>query len=165
MSSAEASPGAPGRLELRRYRDDDVRAVRELHDLALTAAGVHLGRGPWDEDLDDISGTYLDTGGDFLLGSVDGRLAAIGALLHVSQTDAEIKRMRVHPRFQRRGFARAVLAQLEAYAREHEYRRLRLSTTLLQITAQRLFAREGYHEVGRGQVAGVPMIYYAKRLT
>lgn len=164
MTSAEASAGAPGTLQLRRYRDEDARSVRELHDLALTAAAVHLGSGPWDEDLDDIPGTYLDTGGEFLVGSVDGRLVAIGALRHVNETDAEIKRMRVHPRFQRRGAARAVLAQLETYARQHEYRRLRLSTTLLQITAQRLFAREGYHEVGRGEIAGVPMIYYAKRL-
>lgn len=150
---------------MRRYRDADARAVRELHDLALTAAAVHLGPGAWDDDLDDIPGTYLDTGGEFLIGTVDGRLAAIGALRHVNETEAEIKRLRVHPRFQRRGFARAVLAQLETHAREHEYRRLRLSTTLLQITAQRLVAREGYHEVGRGEVAGVPMIYYAKRLT
>jgi ribosomal protein S18 acetylase RimI-like enzyme len=72
--------------------------------------------------------------------------------------------MRVHPRFQRRGFAHALLAQLEDHARQHEHRRLRLDTTLLQIAAQRFFEREGYREVGRGQVAGVAMIYYAKRL-
>ena len=164
MSGAEASTGAPGTLELRRYRDEDAVAVRALHDLALMATGAHLGRGPWDEDLDDIAATYLYTGGEFLLGFVDGRLVAIGALRHASATDAEIKRMRVHPRFQRRGFAHALLAQLEDHARQRGYRRLRFDTTLLQIAAQRFFEREDYREVGRGQVAGVALIYYAKRL-
>jgi ribosomal protein S18 acetylase RimI-like enzyme len=164
VTGADASAGPLETLALRRYQDGDAGAVRGLHDLALMATGVHLGRGPWDEDLDDIPATYLHTGGDFLLGTVDGRLVGIGALRHVSETDAEIKRVRVHPRFQRRGFAHAVLAHLEDYARQRGYRRLRLSTTLLQIAAQRFFEREGYREVGRGQVAGVAMIYYAKRL-
>ncbi len=165
MNGADASDGLPETLALRRYQGEDADAVRGLHDLALMAAGVHLGRGPWDEDLDAIPATYIDTGGEFLVGFVDRRLVAIGALRHVSQTDAEIKRMRVHPRFQRRGFAHAVLAQLEDYARQHHYRRLRLDITLLQIAAQRFFEQEDYREVGRGEVAGVAMIYYAKRLT
>jgi GNAT superfamily N-acetyltransferase len=94
------------------------RAVHELHDLALMAAGVHLGRGPWDADLDAIPATYVDTGGEFFLGTVGRRLVAISALRYINETDAEIKRIRVHPRFQRRGFAHAVLAQLKDSTRQ-----------------------------------------------
>ena len=73
--------------------------------------------------------------------------------------------MRVHPAFQRRGFGRVVLAHLEGRARELGYRRLRLDTTVMHTAAQQLFARAGYREVGRGQLAGVEVIYFAKPLT
>ncbi|HJQ29047.1 MAG TPA: nuclear transport factor 2 family protein, partial [Rubrobacter sp.] len=46
-------------LHVRRYDPGDKEAVRRLHDDALNQVGAHLGRGPWDEDLDDIEGVYL----------------------------------------------------------------------------------------------------------
>jgi ribosomal protein S18 acetylase RimI-like enzyme len=58
-----------------------------------------------------------------------------------------------------------VLAHLEDRARELGYRRLRLDTTVTQTAAQQLFASAGYREVGRGQLAGVEVIYFAKHLT
>jgi GNAT superfamily N-acetyltransferase len=154
----------PSVLELRRFDDADTEAVGELHDLALADAGAHLGSGPWDDDLRSIRSSYLQDGGEFLVGWLDGRLVAMGALRHVTGAAAEIKRMRVHPRFQRRGFGRAVLARLEERAREIGYSRLRLDTTIMQTAAQALYAREGYSKVGRGQLAGVAVIYYEKRL-
>jgi ribosomal protein S18 acetylase RimI-like enzyme len=152
-------------LELRRFEDADAPAVRELHDLALDAAGAHLGAGPWDEDLDSIRATYLDGGGEFLLGALDGRLVAMGALRHVTDSVAELKRMRVHPAFQRRGFGRLLLDRLEDRARELGYRKLRLDTTVRQTAAQSLYQSAGYREVGRGQLAGVEVVYFAKALT
>jgi GNAT superfamily N-acetyltransferase len=151
-------------LELRRFDDADAEAVRELHNLALYDAGAHLGSGPWDDDLRSIGSSYLQDGGEFLVGLLDGRLVAMGALRHVTAAAAEIRRMRVHPRFQRRGFGGTVLACLEDRALELGYSKLRLDTTVMQTAAQALYAREGYSEVGRGQLAGVEVIYYEKRL-
>jgi len=164
VSRADGFAGASGVLELRRFEAGDARAVRELHDLALTEAGVHLGRGPWDEDLDSIPATYLDDG-EFLVGLCDGRLVAMGALRHITDDVAELKRMRVHPAFQRRRFARLILIRLEQRARELGYRKLRLDTTTMQTAAQHLYASAGYREVGRGQLAGVEVVYFAKSLT
>ena len=151
-------------LELRRFEAGDARAVRELHNLALAEAGAHVGRGPRDDDLESIAATYLDDGGEFLVGVCDGRLVAIGALRHVTDTVGELKRMRVHPAFQRRGYGRLILARLEERAREFSYRELRLDTTIMQTAAQRLYASAGYREVGRGQLAGVEVVYFAKSL-
>jgi putative acetyltransferase len=154
----------PSVLVLRRFDDADAEAVRELHDLALADAGAHAGPGPWDDDLLSIPRSYLQDGGEFLVGLLDDRLVAMGALRHVTAAVAEIKRMRVHPRFQRRGFGSAVLARLEDWAGERGYSKLRLETTVMQTAAQALYARKGYSEVGRGQLAGVEVIYYEKRL-
>ncbi len=151
-------------MQLRRFEAGDARAVRELHDLALTEAGVHLGRGPWDEDLDSIPATYLDDG-EFLVGLCDGQLVAMGALRHVTEKVAELKRMRVHPAFQRRGFGRLILTHLEHRARELGYGELRLDTTIMQTAAQHLYASAGYREVGRGQLGGQEVVYFAKSLT
>jgi ribosomal protein S18 acetylase RimI-like enzyme len=149
---------------VRRFEAGDAHAVRELHDLALTAAGAHLGRGPSDEDLDAVAATYLDDGGEFLVGLCDGRLVAIGALRHVTDAVGELKRMRVQPAFQRRGLARLMLARLEDRARELGYRKLRLDTTIIQTAAQRLYQSAGYREVGRGQLDGSEVVYFEKTL-
>jgi GNAT superfamily N-acetyltransferase len=156
---------ATGGFELRRFEAEDVRAIRELHDLALTEAGAHVGRGSWDDDLDSIAATYLDSGGEFLVGVRDGRLVAMGALRHITDIVGELKRMRVNPAFQRRGYGRLILARLENRARELGYRELRLDTTIMQTAAQRLYASAGYRQVGRGQLAGVEVVYFAKSLT
>lgn len=70
-------------------------------------------------------------------------------------------RINVHPAFQRHGFARRLLAGLEARARELGYRELRLDTTITQTAAKRLFLSAGFREVGRGQFAGVEVVYFA----
>jgi ribosomal protein S18 acetylase RimI-like enzyme len=164
VSRGDAYPGESGGLELRRFAAEDSRAVRELYDSALTAAGAHSGRGASDKDLDSIPAMYLDDGGEFLVGRCDGRVVAMGALRHVTDAVGELKRMHVHPAFQGRGFGQLVLARLEARASELGYRELRLDTTIMQTAAQHLYGSAGYREVGRGQLVGVEVVYFAKSL-
>ena len=85
-------------------------------------------------------------------------------LRHVTDAVGELNRMRVHPGFRRRGFGRTILARLEHRAGELGYRQLRLDTTVMQTAAQRLYESAGYREVGRGQLAGVEVIYFEKSL-
>jgi GNAT superfamily N-acetyltransferase len=131
-------------LTLRRYRDADHDAVWQLHNLALEAVGAHGGQGGWDDDLHRVGEAYLDAGGEFLVGECEGKLVAMGALLPVSGELARIKRMRVHPSFQRRGFGRRVLRALIDRARHDGYARLELDTTTLQTAAHRLYESEGF---------------------
>jgi GNAT superfamily N-acetyltransferase len=100
-------------FELRSFCDGDAEAVWRLHNVALEKAGVHGGHGPWENDLRDIRATYLHSDGDFLVGFANGNLVAMGGLLRHSPDEAEIKRMRVHPEFQRQGFGRLLLERLE----------------------------------------------------
>jgi ribosomal protein S18 acetylase RimI-like enzyme len=151
-------------LQLRRFEDRDARAVRELHNLGPDEAGADLGRDARAADLQSIAATYLGDGGEFLVGVYDGRIIAMGALRHVTDSVGEVKRMRVHPAFQRRGFARLILTCLEDRARELRYTRLRLDTAVVRTAAQRLYQSAGYREVGRGQLAGADVVYYEKRL-
>ena len=151
-------------LELRSFRNEDGQAVWRLHDLALEDAGAHGGPGPWEDDLRDILATYLDSGGDFLVCFVDGELVAIGGLLLLSPGEAEIRRMRVHPDFQRQGLGRLLLKRLEQRAQALDCHTIRLDTTEEQTAARRLYERSGYRETGRRQTDRFLFIDYAKTL-
>ena len=134
---------------LRRYTSADQEAVEQLHVFALQQTGAYLGRGPWDDDVYAIEDVYLRNQGEFLIGECDGQLVAMGALKHTSPERAEIKRMRVHPGYQGRGYGHFMLDALEARARALGYHTLHLDTSILQLPAQRLYEKNGFREVGR----------------
>jgi ribosomal protein S18 acetylase RimI-like enzyme len=152
-------------FELRQFCDGDAEVVWRLHDAALEDAGVHGGRGPWEDDLRDIPATYLDSGGDFLVGFADGTLAGMGGLLRRSPEEAEIRRMRVHPDFQRQGLGRLLLERLEKQAQALDCRVIRLDTTDQQTAARRLYESAGYREIGRRQTDRFLFIDYSKTLS
>jgi ribosomal protein S18 acetylase RimI-like enzyme len=151
-------------FEIRRYRDTDHDAVWSLHNLALDDAGANLGQGSWDADLHDVQTVYLDAGGEFLVGELAQQIVAMGALRRTGPLRAEIKRLRVAPHRQGRGFGRLVLADLEARARELGYRSLHLDTTTRQLAAHALYRSEGYRETGRGREGLSEVIFFEKSL-
>jgi len=134
---------------LRRYTPADQQAVEHLHMFAIQQIGAYLGRGPWDDDIYAIEEVYLKNQGEFLIGECDGLFVAMGALKRTSPHRAEIKRMRVLPEYQGRGYGLLILNELEARARALGYHTLHLDTSILQIPAQKLYEKNGYREVGR----------------
>lgn len=134
---------------LRSYTAADQEGVEHLHVSAIREIGAYLGRGPWDDDVYAIEETYLKNGGVFLIGECDGLFVAMGALKRTSPQRAEIKRMRVFAAYQGRGYGQRMLEELEIHARALGYQILHLDTSVVQVPAQRLYEKNGYHEVGR----------------
>jgi ribosomal protein S18 acetylase RimI-like enzyme len=151
-------------LLIRPYRDEDSDAVWDLHNRALNDVGAHGGNGPWDDDLHHIIDVYENQKGAFLVGEIDGRIVAMGALKRTDANRAEIKRMRVHPEFQRRGFGSAMLEALINKAREFAYLTLHLDTTTIQVAAQQLYKKYGFQQIGTDNVAGFDLLLYEKEL-
>ena len=149
---------------LRRYEPADLEAVAYLHVYAIQQAGAYLGRGPWDDDVYAIEEAYLNNQGEFLIGEWDGVFVAMGALRRTSAERAEIKRMRIHPDYQGRGFGQLILSELEARARTLGYKTLHLDTSVVQVPAQKLYEKNGYREVGRDIYGGLEVILYEKQL-
>jgi GNAT superfamily N-acetyltransferase len=150
---------------LRRYTPADREAVAYLHVHAIQQTGAYLGRGPWDDDVYAIEEAYLRNQGEFLIGECDGLFVAMGALKRTSPERAAIKRMRVHPDYQGRGYGQLILEELEARASALGYQILHLDTSLLQIPAQRLYEKNGFHEVGRDMYQDLEVILYEKQLS
>jgi ribosomal protein S18 acetylase RimI-like enzyme len=151
-------------LNIRDYRDTDHDAVWALHNDALMTTGAHAGAGPWDDDLHQITEQYINRGGIFLVGLLDQTVVAMGALKRIDSTTGEIKRMRVAPDHQRRGYGAAILLALEQRAHESGIIRLMLDTTDIQFPAQRFYEKHGYRETGRQKVMRFTNIYYEKIL-
>ena len=149
-------------MRIRPYRESDQEEVWTLHNIALEGTGAHAGNGPWDDDLHHVRDVDLEKGGAFLIGTQAGKIVAMGALKRLSPNRAEIKRMRVHPDHQRRGYGQAVLTALETRAAELGYSTLQLDTTVQQIAAQSLYIKNGYIEMSRTKMGIFDVIVYEK---
>ena len=149
---------------LRRYQPSDIEAVEYLHVYAIQQAGAYLGRGPWDDDVYAIEEQYLSNKGEFLIGEWDGSFVAMGALHRTSPERAEIKRMRVHPNYQGRGFGQLILTELIARAHVLGYKTLHLDTSVLQVPAQKLYEKNGFRKVGGDIYNNLEVILYEKQL-
>jgi len=121
---------------------------------ALFAPFIREADGPLDVDLDIeaeiAAGPPRDLtppGGVLLLARVDGEAAGLGGVRHVDTDVAEVKTMYVDPAHRGRGLARAILAELEAIARDHGCRATRLDTSDYLTGAVALYRAAGYREV------------------
>ena len=152
-------------IEFRRYEKPDQEQVWNLHILALKSVSDYLYvSGPWEADLQDIEKNYIDNGGEFLVAVIHGEIIAMGAFRKISDTRAEIKRMRVHPDYWRLGLGQSILTRLERIAKEKGYTTLELDTTIHQAAAQGLYAKNNYKEMRRGKRGPFELIFYEKQL-
>ncbi|MFC6961748.1 GNAT family N-acetyltransferase [Halocatena marina] len=117
-----------------------------------------------DADLRAIRETYIEPGGAFFVGELDGEIVAMGAFKPVDSRTAEIKRMRVDPDHQRRGYGQRILDTLEATATEREFTTFVLDTTARQTGARRLYEKNGYRETRRKTVGEYEMLFYRKSI-
>jgi GNAT superfamily N-acetyltransferase len=151
-------------LNIRRYQPSDHAAVCELHKAALLAAGAYIDNSAFDADLDQIEAVYLNGFGEFLVGTLQDRIVAMGALRRTDPARAEIKRMRVHADFQRHGFGQTIYNELEKRARDLGYSMLHLDTAVVLVGAQHFYAKNGYQEVRRSKLGIIDCIFYEKQL-
>ena len=67
------------KLEIRRYRDSDRDDVWSLHRNAIEQIEALDAGDDYYTDLHEIATAYLEPGGEFLVGRVEGRIVAMGA--------------------------------------------------------------------------------------
>lgn len=156
-------------IDIERVSFGDTDVVRLVADLQQEF--VHRYGGP-DETVLSID-TFDDPSGAFFLGRYNGVPVAMGGWRFRSDVvalggsvAAEIKRMYVVPRAQRRGFARTLLAHLESTAAASGADVMVLETGMQQPEAIALYETTGYTPVdGFGIYRDSPFVrYLGKRL-
>jgi len=153
-------------LKIRRYQPQDNKVARELNDagIAQIEPSGELRHLPHiDSDFDDIEGIYLNHG-DFIVGTEDGEVVAIGAFKQKSPECAEFKRLRIRPDCQRKGYGEAIMLKLMELAAEMGYTEGFLDTLVTNTRAQKLFEKLGWVKSGRGQRGPFDLYFYSKKL-
>jgi GNAT superfamily N-acetyltransferase len=82
--------------------------------------------------------------GTLLIGLLDDRPVTGGGFRRFDDTRAELKRVWTDSRYRRRGYAKAVLAELEREIAARGYRRVYLTTGDRQPEAEALYLSSGY---------------------
>jgi ribosomal protein S18 acetylase RimI-like enzyme len=91
-------------------------------------------------------------------------MVAMGALRRTGLDLAEVKRMRVEPAYQGRGYGQNILTTLEKRAADLGYRNLHLDTAVHLEAARHLYERNGYREMRRGKIGSLDCVFYEKNL-
>ncbi len=112
------------RLEI---REDDLSGEQTRGLLRLHLAGMHAASPPGTVYALDLSGLQ-DPAVTVWTAWSGERVAGIGALKQLGPRQGEVKSMRTHPDFLRRGVAAALLEQIIATATARGIRRLSLET-------------------------------------
>jgi ribosomal protein S18 acetylase RimI-like enzyme len=153
-------------LEAQLFCCSNWEAVWNLHAIGLQQVGAYREEAHWYDDLHSIEDVYLNNGGEFLVGLLDGQIMAMGALKRTDQERAEIKRMRVHPTVQGSGFGTMMLQELERRAHALGCRVLHLNTATILLAAQHLYRKQGFRETGETQTIGnLTDILFEKQLS
>lgn len=110
-----------------RIVEDDLSSAATRELLALHLQGMHAASPPGTVFALDLSGLRAP-GVTVWAAHAGDRLAGIGALKLLGDGSAEVKSMRTHPDFLRKGVGQAILEQIIATARERGVGRLSLET-------------------------------------
>ena len=181
-------------LELRRYDPRDADAVAELDDWAMRAAGTDPADIPGHGDTEHVGSTYLDAGGEFLVGTLDpaapagfdtadhdpatfetfdGPVVVMGGFLpneagyddeRTVADAAELHRMRVAPPCQGRGYGTDLLRALEERVAAAGFSRVLATTAQRQARALALYSGAGYERVDRSRYGEYELVHFEKQL-
>jgi ribosomal protein S18 acetylase RimI-like enzyme len=133
---------------LRQYQPSDKEKIKKLYEHASIHSEIGYRSGPWESDFDDMEGVYFN-GGDFLVGTIDDEIVAMGGLRKESDSVGYIRRMRVHPDFRRNGFAQQIIQGLEQSAKRNKLKELQLKTSKDQKMAQAFYEKNGFTRMSK----------------
>lgn len=151
-------------LTVRRFEPDDSEAIHELHEQRTWDVDHAEPEHEVYEDLDDIEGVYLDSGGEFLVGFEGETLVATGGIEPVDDETVVLKRLRVDPAYQRNGYGNALLGELEASAEAAGFEEMIIDETGMNTTAQAFLEDHDFEVTETTIHLGTELLSYRKTL-
>ncbi|WP_197075815.1 GNAT family N-acetyltransferase [Halostagnicola sp. A56] len=114
----------------------------------------------------NVGNFYLETGGQFLVGCLDGETIATGGVKPLDEQTVELQRLRVLPEYQQNGYGTELLDRLETFAEKQSFERIRLHTDDVLVVAQRIYERRGYERTHREPHPTIDgeVIFYEKEI-
>jgi putative acetyltransferase len=141
-------------------------ATRRIFREYAAQLGVDLCFQNFDAELADLPGEYVMPGGALLLATVDGEVAACGALRPLTDVDypnaCEMKRLYARPAFRRFGLGRLLAQALMDRGLQAGYSNLLLDTLDDMEAARGLYASLGFEEIAPYYFNPIPGAHYLK---
>jgi putative acetyltransferase len=141
-------------------------ATRAIFREYAAQLGIDLCFQNFDAELADLPGEYAVPRGALLLATVDGEVAACGALRPVTDVDypnaCEMKRLYVRPAFRRFGLGRLLAQALMDRGLQAGYSTLLLDTLDDMEAARGLYASLGFEEIAPYYFNPIPGAHYLK---
>lgn len=162
-------PAAPRQIRFVAITADDPRAQPLLAELAVEYAERYESTLPtvmaWMKSVP--TSEFAPPEGGLVIGELDGVSVTGGAFQRFDAQTAELKRIWTDRRHRRRGFASALLAELESVIARRGYRRVYLTTGNRQPEAEALYESAGYTRLSEPLPARGPVfpIAFTKDLT
>lgn len=149
---------------VRRYRPTDAAAVWDVHVRDLSTM-LPVFSPAWATDLHDVERHFLPRG-DFLVAEADGEVVASGGFRPRDEEAVKLERIRVLPAWRDSDVCDAVLAALEALARDRGAERAVLDTNGHLTRRNATVESRAYDLVKRQPLPewGTDVLYYEKPL-
>jgi putative acetyltransferase len=150
-----APPEIP--VKIRDFKPSDQAACR-----ALYVEGLIGGKNADNDtamDIDAIQNAYMRPGSHCWVGEADD--GSVVAMIGVQQHDTgvgEIRRLRVHPTFRRRGIGMALVETAVRFCREQNYLKVCLDTFMEHEAAIQLFEKFGFRHNRTRRVGDKDMV-------
>jgi GNAT superfamily N-acetyltransferase len=151
-------------MRLIRYRPEHREPMLALHRSAIVGFTLGMSQQDDEADLMAVEQIYLRYGGEFLIGFINKRLVAMGGFRRLSDTAAELRRMRIEPELQGRGYGTQLLQELERIAFQSGIRTLCLDTARRRPLTLEFYRKHGYQETGRGFYGEIETVQFSKTL-
>ena len=135
-----------------------------LHRSAIAGFSLGMSQQEDEADLMAIEQVYLRNGGEFLVGFINEKLVAMGGFKRLSDTSAELRRMRIERELQGKGHGTQLLRELERLAYQSGIRALCLDTARRRPLTLEFYRKHGYQETGQGFYGEVETIQLNKTL-
>ena len=144
-------------IDIRPMRPDELTAAKQM--MLTVAAGIFEPDHPAANfvnrhtvalsDVDDFQRHYGPPRGIFLV-AVDGKtVIGTGAIRPIDDETAELRRMWLLPEYHGQGIGYRLIQALLDFVRAAGYRRVRLSTSAVQVQAISFYERQGFYPILR----------------
>ncbi|RXK18505.1 GNAT family N-acetyltransferase [Macrococcus sp. DPC7161] len=140
-------------IEIVKYTDEFKQEVNEfiinikLHEFDID--NVTYNNQP---DLKDIKGTYIDTGGQFWLALLDGKIVGTIALTRMKNNNSALKRVYVDENIRNMKIGKKMLDHVIQNAHDDGIKSIYLGTIDKFEAAQHFYRKNGFHRIPKEEL-------------
>lgn len=157
----ERDSNIPAGVTIRSFSPEDQAACQSLYELGLI--GGTLAANDTASDIDSIASAYMKPGNHFWVAQSDAATGTIVGMIGVQHHDegvGEIRRLRVHPDFRRRGIGTALVETAVRFCREENYLKVTLDTFWERDPAIQLFQQFKFRHYRTKQFGDRELVYF-----